>query len=141
MKQDNTSDTKVAVNEPAQTEDTSVSLTQAEIERPWVRPAVDVFEGETGLLLVADLPGVSRDTLTLTVDRKQLSLEGKWAGSDTGEALTNDWRPVNYRRTMTLPDGLDLGAVTARLDSGVLEIHLPLAAALKPRQIQVQSVN
>lgn len=110
-------------------------------DRPWASPSMDVLEGPEGLLLVVDVPGVSRDTLSLTVERQALTLEGRWAQPDSGEAVRGGLTPTNYRRLVRLPEGLDLSAITARLDAGVLEIHLPVAAALKPRSIQVQGVQ
>ena len=88
-----------------------------------IAPAVDIYETETGLTLIADLPGVSREKLTLTIEAGVLSLVG--------------CGPTCFRRQFQLPEALDLEQVQAALQHGVLTLHLPKAAAAQPRKIEV----
>lgn len=88
-------------------------------------PRADLYSGEHALLLQVDLPGVGTDDLTVEVHKDQLHLEGK--RSDT----------VRYRRVLRLPDGIDVDAIDAKLENGVLTLTLPKAASHKPRRIQV----
>lgn len=118
-----------------------VPVSASQAEWPWVRPDLDVLEGEGELLLVADMPGVSPDSMTLTLDQQLLTMEGRWARHGVGEQVFAERTPVNYRRSLRLPTGLDLDAVSARLSHGVLQIHLPFAANPSPRRIEIQAVN
>lgn len=93
-------------------------------EGAWLTPAVDIYETEEGLTLLADLPGVTRERLRLDIDGGTLTVEGEGA-------------TAGYRRHFALPDGLDLERVGAVLRDGVLTVTLPKAAAARPRRIEV----
>jgi HSP20 family protein len=90
-----------------------------------VAPAVDIFENEDELLLIADLPGVEKDKLSVKLERGELALEGEAA-------------PFLYRRAFTLPHTIDGDRVDASLDRGVLRVTLPKAAAMKTRQVPIK---
>jgi HSP20 family protein len=94
-----------------------------------VTPAVDIWESETALRIVADLPGVKRDDLRLHLEAERLSLEARRAQS--GEP------PVVYRRQFALAPLFDAEQVTAALDRGVLTITLPKSKSSQPRQIPI----
>lgn len=93
----------------------------------WLTPAVDIFESNDGLTLIADLPGVGRDQLDLGVEQGVLTIEAA-AGSAS---------EVGYYRRFQLPEHLDLEHVSAELKHGVLTLRLPKAEAAKPRRIAV----
>jgi HSP20 family molecular chaperone IbpA len=93
-------------------------------QRPAVAPAVDVLENREEVLLVADLPGVTQDNLRVDLEEERLIIEGKREGWD-------------YRRSFFMPEGIDREKVSAVLKNGVLTLHLPKAAAVKPRRIEV----
>ena len=90
-----------------------------------VYPLVDVFESAKEFLLVADLPGVPKEALEITVDGGQLELR---AETDT----------LEYRRSFALGDDVDLDAVEAKLERGELEIHLPKRAEAQIRKIAIK---
>lgn len=91
-----------------------------------VHPLVDVLENEQEFLLIADMPGVSRDALEITVDSGQLELR---AETETHE----------YHRSFTLGHDVDLDAVEGKLEFGQLEVHLPKRAEAQARRITIQS--
>jgi HSP20 family molecular chaperone IbpA len=103
----------------------------AEQER-WATPPVDVFENNDEYLLVADLPGVVADAVRLDVDQDQLTIEGRLPKTEGQLAY-------GYRRSFKLPGGTDNAAVNAELKQGVLWLHLPKAAAVKPRRIEIKA--
>jgi HSP20 family molecular chaperone IbpA len=107
--------------------------------RPATVPPVDVYENAEHLLLVADLPGVSKEALNVSIDKGQLTIEGKRAASPPGNALSTEFRARDYRRTFAVPSGIDATAITAELDRGVLRLTLPKSAALKPRKIEIKA--
>ena len=91
-----------------------------------VHPLVDVFENDEEFLLVADLPGVSKEALNITVNGDTLELSAET------EAL-------EYRRSFVLGDDFALDAVEAKLEHGELRVHLPKRAELRVRKIAVSS--
>lgn len=115
----NTSDKSLT----AQRQNNDVEAVQ---QRAGVAPRCDVFENKDEVLLVADLPGVGQDALRIDVDDERISLEGR----------RETW---DFRRTFVLPDGIDREKIAAELKHGVLWLHLPKAAAVKPRRISVKA--
>ena len=112
---------------------------QARAEAP-VRAPVDIFEDGEGITLEADMPGVSRDRLTLRVDGDTLLLEGHahFERPERAEAVHADVRSTTYRRTFVLSRELDINSIQAQLNDGVLRVRIPKRAELRPRKIEVQ---
>lgn len=106
---------------------------------PVVAPPVDIYENNDEVLLVADLPGVTEEGLTVRLDKDQLSIEGRVELGSQGTPLAASFRTVDYRREFIVPKGIDAERIAATLKHGVLEVKLPKALALKPRQIAVKS--
>lgn len=103
----------------------------------WMTPAVDIFETDDGLTLVADLPGVGKDGLNLGIDNGILTVEGKPQLAEKGEVLWTEFGAPGYYRRFQLPDNLDLEKIEANLSNGVLTLQVPKAAAARPRKIEV----
>ena len=107
-------------------------------ERPTVAPPVDIYDNDDEVLVVADVPGVAQDGVTLDFDKGRLSIE---ASATTrlpeGTALFREHGDVDYRRVFEVAPGIDADKISAELRAGTLTIHLPKAAALKPRQIPI----
>ena len=93
----------------------------------WYRPAIDVFEGEDGLELRLDVPGVKPDAIEVTVEGRILSVQGVRSYGSSG-----------WRRQLHLPDGLDTERIAAKAEDGVLRIEIPMTEARKPRRIEVR---
>ncbi|HJS88468.1 MAG TPA: Hsp20/alpha crystallin family protein [Steroidobacteraceae bacterium] len=110
------------------------------VEAP-ARPPVDIFEDRDGITLLADMPGVSKDRLSLRVDGNTLVLEGQvqFELSEGTEALYADVRSSLYRRTFTLSGELETEKIDASLKDGVLTVRIPKRAELRPRKIEVQT--
>jgi HSP20 family protein len=107
--------------------------------RPAVAPFIDVYENEREILLLADLPGVAREDLSIRIEENELTLEARRATQAPGAPLATEFRPADYRRSFLLPQGIDREAVDARLAAGVLRLTLPKAAAARPRRIEVKA--
>lgn len=105
-----------------------------------VLPPVDVFEDESGITLLADLPGVSRDGLHLHVENEMLVIEGtaELAAPEAMEAVYAEAHSPNFARRFTLSRELDAAKVEASMKDGVLKLHIPKAEAAKSHRIQVQ---
>jgi HSP20 family protein len=107
-------------------------------ERPAVSPYVDVFENEQEILVVADLPGVARNELSINLEESELTIEGRRNPQARGTALASEYRPSDFRRSFVLPPGIDRDKVEAQLSAGVLTLRLPKSEALRPRRIEVR---
>ena len=103
-------------------------------------PRVDVFEDDTGITLLADLPGVPKEHLELKVDGDALLIEGQvMPGTpDRLEPVYAEVHVPRYRRVFTLSRELDPGRIEANLKDGVLNLRIPKQEHAQPRRIQVQ---
>jgi HSP20 family protein len=104
-------------------------------------PPVDVIEDGDSLTLYADLPGVTKDTLSLNVDSGTLSIEAE-LGLSLPEGLQSNHTEVSvgrFRRSFTLSKELDAEKVSAELSNGVLKLRIPKAEHAKPRRITVNA--
>lgn len=110
-----------------------------EVERS-IRPAVDIFEDETGITVKADMPGVSRDRLDIQVDRDTLAIEGRAEipMPEGMEALYADVRSTRYQRSFALSSELDAEKADASLRDGVLTLRIPKREQYQPRKIEVR---
>jgi len=106
-----------------------------------LRPAVDVFETAEGITLYADMPGVSREHLSVQVESDSLIVEGELQlkMTENMEALHADVRSRHYRCSFVLSRELDTAKIEATLKDGVLTVRIPKRAELRPRRIEVQS--
>jgi len=107
---------------------------------PSLLPPVDIFEDAAGITLLADLPGVARENLTIAVDGRSLTIE---APLKLGEAsaLTSVYAEVranHFRRSFELSSDLDTTKIDAGLRDGVLTLRIPKAEQAKPRRIDVR---
>ena len=104
-----------------------------------VVPRVDVYEDESGITLLADLPGVPRDQLELKVEGDTLLVEGtvQPPTPEGLEAVYAEVRVPRFRRSFTLSRELDTQRIDANLKDGVLTLRIPKPEALKPRRIEI----
>jgi len=101
-------------------------------------PQVDIVEDPDAITVYADLPGVSREDLTIDVREGVLSLtapvlplQSHW------EPLYREYQVGGYERRFSLSDRIDTEKINANLTNGVLTLTLPKAEAQKPRKIRV----
>lgn len=91
---------------------------------------VDIYEGADALLLLADLPGVEPDGLSVSFEAPELKIEGR-RGSGEGASV--------YSRTFRVSEQIDPNGISAELAAGVLKLRLAKAAHTKPRKIEVRA--
>ena len=108
-------------------------------QEPAIRPLVDIFEDEAGIVVQADMPGVSKERLDIHVDSDTLSIEGvaDIAMPEGMEALYADVRATRYQRSFSLSSELDPTNADATLKDGVLTLRIPKRAQYQPRKIEV----
>lgn len=103
-------------------------------------PAVNIAEGESGITLFADMPGVSKERLTIKVEGDNLTIEGQ-AQIDVPEnieLLHSEVRSPYFRRSFTLSRDLDPAKIEATLKNGVLQMHIPKSEEARPKRIEVK---
>lgn len=104
---------------------------------PTVAPRVDIYENDDGILLYADMPGVAKEGITVNVDNGTLVISGVRNLHTAGVASLEEFVDVEYRRTFSVPQTIDVAKVNAELHEGVLKLLLPKSEAAKPRQIEI----
>ena len=127
-------------NEPGRNQrNGSTNRTTSESSPP-LRPAVDIHETNDGIVLRADMPGVSRDRLQVRVEGNALLIDGSIGISpqEAMSALYADVRSTTYRRQFVLSNELESGNIEANLQNGVLTVRVPKRAELRPRRIEVK---
>ena len=103
-------------------------------------PPVDIYETSNDVILVADVPGVTKGTLRLDIDKDELTISGTFEEQDSGgKKLIDKCIYGEYRRTFTLADTIDREKITAKLDNGVLTLTLPKHEKVKPRKIEIET--
>jgi HSP20 family protein len=108
--------------------------------RRWV-PAMDLVETEDSFVLKADLPGLTEGDVNVEVEDKVLTVSGerKAEHEDKREGYVRVERSYGtFRRSLTLPEGIDAEAVQATFENGVLEVRIPKPEERKPRKVAIQ---
>ena len=106
-----------------------------------ILPAVDIFENEDGIVLVADMPGVAPQGLSVEVDHQVLTISGSIdVDMPSGlHATYAELRGTRYTRRFTLSNELDPERIDAQVNNGVLTLRLPKKEAHKPRRIEIKT--
>jgi HSP20 family protein len=104
-------------------------------------PGVDIFETEHEITLLADLPGVTAETLSIDIRENTLTLTGEVEpfGGTGEEDILIEYETGKYYRQFTLSSVIDQGKINARLADGVLRLSLPKIEAATPRKIEVNA--
>jgi HSP20 family protein len=109
---------------------------------PVFTPAVDIFETESAIAVLADMPGVTADGLTIDLRENVLTLNGRVdlpEGEKEVDVLREYESGGTYFRRFTLADTIDQSKIEASLDDGVLRLELPKVEAAKPRKISIKT--
>lgn len=107
-------------------------------QRGFVSPRVDIAETKDGYLLQAEMPGVSKDGLEISLEGNELTLVGRRHQEPPNmELVYRESTNRDYRRVFVLDPTIDTSKVNAKVENGVLRLHLPKADEVKPRRIEV----
>jgi HSP20 family molecular chaperone IbpA len=107
-------------------------------QEQYVTPPVDIYETGDGLVVKADLPGVSKENLDVRVENNLLTIRGRSAHVAPGDPLYREYQLVHFFRQFELNEKVDQGKISADLRHGVLTLMLPKAEEAKPRKIDVK---
>jgi len=106
--------------------------------RPFLSPDVNIYETENGYTLEAEMPGVNREHLEITLDGNSLMLVGRRTDDPpTGTVLCRESKPADFRRAFELDPAIDTQKIRAQMNHGLLILELPKTEAVKPRRIAV----
>jgi HSP20 family molecular chaperone IbpA len=130
-------------NKELRVKDKQEVSTPAEQTRPGLvfTPDVDIYETETGIVLLADMPGVEAKDLTIDLRDDILTITGEIApveGADE-EDLLIEYETGRFARQFTLADVIDQEKIEANLSLGVLRLTLPKVGKAAPRKITVNA--
>lgn len=99
-------------------------------------PPVDIYEEEHAYTLKADLPGIAKESLDISLDNRELTIMGKCTQPQT-ECSYAEFSVNDYKRSFTIDEDIDEKGITAAFENGVLTLTLPKSEKAKPRQIEI----
>jgi HSP20 family protein len=107
---------------------------------PALLPPVDIFEDGAGITVLADLPGVGREDLSIGVDGRTLTIEAPLRLGEANSLVSvyAEVRANHFRRSFELSSDLDTTRIDAGLRDGVLTLRIPKLEQAKPRRIDVR---
>ena len=108
--------------------------------RRWI-PSMDLVETEEHFVLRADLPGLSEEDVSIELEDNVLTVSGerKAEHEEKKEGFYRVERSFGqFRRSLTLPEGVDADKIAATFDKGVLEVRIPKPEERKPRKVAIQ---
>jgi HSP20 family protein len=101
-------------------------------------PPVDIYETKDSYILCAEMPGVRKDGLEVTVEGSTLTMIGRRSEpTRDGTVLHRESKAADYRRVFELDPTIDTGKIRARVEQGVVTVELPKAERVKPRKIKI----
>lgn len=104
----------------------------------FLTPLANILETGDGYLLEAEMPGVNKEGLEITVENGELVIFGRRAVRETkGHEIYRESRPLDYRRVFELDPSIDTAKINAKIEQGVLRLQLPKAESVKPRKITI----
>jgi HSP20 family protein len=113
--------------------------TTTERASEFVSPEVNIFEANDGYVLEAEMPGVNKEGLELTLEGNEITIVGHRHNEPlSGTALFHESRNADYRRVFELDPAIDTGKIAAHVEQGVLTLTLPKSERVKPRKIAVE---
>jgi len=121
--------------------DTPGSVAEQTRPGPVYSPAVDIFENDNSITVLADMPGVKAQDLEIDLRESVLTLSGRVTRSESSNEsdVLREYRSGTFFRQFTLAETINQAAIDAKLTDGVLRLELPKVERAKPRQITVRT--
>ena len=110
-------------------------------ERHCLVPKTDIYETEDRIVIMADIPGVDRNSLDITLDKDILSIDAYNSSSENKDfsVTYSEYVPGDYHRKFRLAAEIDVDKIDAIVADGVLELQLPKAEEAKVKQIPIKT--
>lgn len=115
------------------------SATQRAADGPTFNPAIDVIETPEAFLLIADLPGATRENVDIQYDNGVLTLHARIAPrvQNDSQFARREYAVGDYRRSMRIGESIDVSRIGAELANGQLTLTLPKSEAVRIRKVPV----
>ncbi len=109
-------------------------------DRKVFAPAVDIYETNDAIVLIAEMPGVDEKTIDVTLDNDVLTLRGQvnYELPEGYELVYNEYDLGDYERSFTVNEAIDVDKIEAEYHNGVLTVKLPKAEPVKAKKVQVK---
>jgi len=103
-------------------------------------PPVDIFENESRITVIAEMPGVRNTGVDISLEDDVLTIRGEREEEKTGDRLLlQEYESGSYLRRFTMAESIDRDNIKATMSGGLLRVELPKAKPAQPRRIEVQS--
>jgi HSP20 family protein len=107
-------------------------------EEAFVTPEVNIFDTRDGYVLEAEMPGVNKENLEITLSGNEITLVGRrLAVTEPGSVLFRESQKLDFKRVFELDPAIDTSKISAHMDQGILTLTLPKSENVKPRRIAV----
>lgn len=108
---------------------------------PVYSPSVDIFENDSSITVLADMPGVKAQELEIDLRESMLTLTGRVVPPENPKEsnVLREYQPGTFFRQFTLSEAIDQTKIDAKLSDGVLRLELPKVEKARPRQITVRT--
>ncbi len=113
---------------------------EGECETCWA-PDIDLTENKEAYFLRADLPGVSKENIKVTLSENVLTLSGEKKFEKAAQDVSfhrSERVYGNFSRSFRLPESIDSGKINAEFKDGVLSLVVPKAESVKPKEIEIK---
>lgn len=103
-------------------------------------PVVDIYDNDDKVVIKADLPGLSKDDITIDLNNRVLTVQGERSVENEVKEENYYRRERNYGkfcRAFTMPAEVDLDQIQAEFKDGVLKIDIPKPKEQQPKQITI----
>ena len=123
-----------------QQESQSTALMRRPEEGRYMTPLADIFETPDAFVVMLDMPGASKETISINIDRVNLTVRGPVTAFHKGNAalLCNEIPALGFYRAFNLGEEINENNVDAHLEEGVLTIRLYKKEEVKPKEIQIR---
>ncbi len=109
--------------------------------RPVYAPRTDIYETDTGLVLLVDMPGVRTEGADVTLEHNVLTIRGRIddAPPQGFSPIYREYEPGDFERVFTLSEDVDGDAIEAQAKDGVFRLFLPKAGPAQTKRIEVKA--
>lgn len=103
-------------------------------------PAVDIYETEKQVIVIAEMSGVASDGVVVTLDADVLTIKGDTddAEQPNTRVILHEFESGHYLRRFTVAETIDQENITASMNDGLLTVTLPKAEPAKPQKIEIK---
>jgi HSP20 family protein len=105
--------------------------------------AMDAYRRGDSVFVHFDLPGVDPTTIDVTAERNTLTVEAerRWNQHDGDQIIARERPEGRFSRQLMLGEHLDVDAIDARYEDGVLTLEIPVAETAKPRRVEIRATS